>query len=1402
MLFSLVIQLLPPGSVNDVATAATANFTFPGESSSMDDPHIVTDQRVTLKGTFSNVDPSTISYSVYQIVDPSKADDKQPNQRVGLTSNIYIDGTGITIYNIQLFSGLNKIVFQGTKNGGTVSNAFFVEYRDSPMLYNLVASLDGGSFPIVENGTTVVESSGSRGKSTANISITGNAPNASSVTIVVNGSSKTYTVNSSNGSTFAASPVVLKQGQNSVTFKVNNGTQVITSTRNIAFYNGNVTFYDVNLNEYGSDAALVQSVDLSTAPEVSVKNGSAFTITGTVMVPNSYHANDTTTGVKTPHPPLATPVENSVLDSLKASIMNVTDNVNTPTVAITQKISGTPAKDASYFTYTYTISNLQINNAGATYNMAYDKKYALTLSATNEVNQYLGTTPTTETSSGLFFTLRDGAKPFVSQINYLSGFKGGTSYQTISGIALEGASIYGLPLAVEVLVGNPNSNSYASTVQVTGIKDLYGNNKDKNDIAAGGYYSQLDYGSVGGDATNDKMVTIDGVDYQRVILVFNKLPFEGTQTITIQINDQTTTAKTAKFTMLYGPFVKYKTVYDLMQINDDTTVLDDVRMPRLMKDTFGYFAGQLMNVNDTNEIRYVSKYTGDKEDQGPRTIYFYINNVPITVVPTNANGTVSGPVPDEHSTYFKIPDESLDEAYDALISGANTIKYIFQGTKSYYSKSITINLNPTNLPVIPANDSGVFPFTYSAGSTGFIVPILNDPNFPKSNSIYTTNESQMNVYGTFDFIDLGDSYDKVAQAMSYYEGMDDDDYHLDDYILKVTGTTLTADVQWDLGMPFQVVNGNTFIKNYPEAGTINSNLVVRYDISTQSFSFVLKKQDLSPDGSSSVYVFTVYNSGTGGAKATYRLEVDPTALPYKILKPYLPAQSIINQNFVEVVIDSAGADTVVINKVTADQTGFDYNNDGDITDDEDYPNAYRATVSGLKTGENKIAYTITNANDTVSGTLTVTYQPTNIPGAQYMEDMKNAHKVFDGTLSLTFPKGTSLIRKDYNLPVNLKNQVYTGHKLLFGIANPSDGVVDRREYDNVPADFDLILQNYGTRFRVSFPSRFGKSSPVYWIDGGMADNLSTATYDPIKTGVDPYQYPGNTSGPNGTSIPTYDERPADRELVASKRGSLTLSFDPNIVDSVGTLVTVYHYDVDNKYWVNLGGTVDNSKNTITVPFDDFGYYVVGKMSYSFSDVSNHSYARNFMEAIYSKGIMNASTIDDFGSDMYTTRGEFARMVIKALNIPLNYDLDNPSFDDVAPIINADALWDFGYIETAAKNGIIRGTQPKIFEPNNSLTRGEAAVILARALSMKLDTDATKIDKALQKAFKDYANISYYSRSAVVAIAKKGYIKGSPVDSNDLTKGYVFEAQSYLLRSDAAIIVGKVMADLKKLPKLN
>ena len=101
--------------------------------------------------------------------------------------------------------------------------------------------------------------------------------------------------------------------------------------------------------------------------------------------------------------------------------------------------------------------------------------YNINLTGRNEENVHLNLTPTEQGTNALYFSLRDMTKPFVSQINYLPGYKP-DNYQGIEGVPLDGKNVYGLPVGIEVLVGNPALNA-ADVVTLTGISDLYGHSK-------------------------------------------------------------------------------------------------------------------------------------------------------------------------------------------------------------------------------------------------------------------------------------------------------------------------------------------------------------------------------------------------------------------------------------------------------------------------------------------------------------------------------------------------------------------------------------------------------------------------------------------------------------------------------------------------------------------------------------------------------------------------------------------------------------------------------------------------------------------------------------------------------------------------------------------------------------
>lgn len=1295
---ALILTLLPVGFGNTAQAATGTFFIFPNEQYDVSSPKLVNSDRLTVNGTLNGVNGNSITYSVYQLNKKSDGTVSVVNKNEGQEGNVTVTGSNISIYNIQLYPGLNRITFKGQQGTSQVEDSIYVDYRNGPTLYDLKANLADGSTAVElkEDETAILmarEGTPSYGQASTDISISGVAPSASKVTVEVNGRSWTYDVSSFNDYKFFASPINVKSGKNIVKIKVSNATQTIETTRELTFYNGKVTFYDVQA-VHGTAV----SSDLSAFPDFSVSDENV-SVKGKIIVP----------------------IQNGVIpDAAQLQSFLGYEFTNGATGSGTTRVT-IDRQDSNYM-------EVSFNNISP---------------ATIEFGKLINLRLTVASESVLVgMTLRNSGTAYIHELNYLSGYSegmSGTQITNLTGTPLDGANLYSLPIAVEILVANGGSIDTINAVD-----------KNGNSLAT----SALGTGSV------IRNINGNQVELKRIIVRLDKLPSTGQQKVDFRIPGASPAdigSKSATVTMLYGPYVEFTSLYDGQQIQVDTNQIGAMDTVLRAMDNFN---GQLLNIPNTDEIDYSS------------TVMMYVNNTRILLTPTS-NST---------KTKFTIATGEIEKAYKAMFPGENTIKFVFKSDKSSYEKVMKVSLVPLNVPVIPApNTLGVFPY----GSATTELPKAADPNFEANGSVYLTKEKTMNVFGTFDFLDLGTTASAVQGNLSTVADKSK-------YILKIT--TPGADGKdvnytWNLGNTLLAEDGTAI------SGTVNNSpLKVYYNYDRQDFSFVLGNQEVPGDGSPKVYNITVYNNGEAGPSATYRLEVTYVTTPFNIIRP-LAEKRIVNQNFVEVIIASDNASSVMVGKTEAEKFSYDMDYDGIA----DYPNAYRALVKDLKANKDtKIEVTVMVGEDELTDTITVRYVPTNIPGAQYMDVMKSSHKVFDGALSLSFEKGTSLIRRDFNVPEQFKGQVYSNHDIRFAIANSDDGVVDRRDFESKPANYDNELAMGKQLFIGNFQQRFIKTSPVFWIDAGRADDISTTdVYDPITSGADPYQIPGS-------EISSYYNREPLNELVPSKRGTLTLSYNESVTSDSGRLVTVFRFDPELKKWENIGGVVDAKKHTIEVPFDRFGYYVVAKLGYSYNDIVQHPYGRDFIETIFAKGVMNAADpSSQFGTDSYVTRAEFVRMLVKAKNLPLNYSgakhfSDIPSTMDS---VNPDALWDFRYIETAARSGITRGTQPQIFDANSMIKRQDAAVMIASALNLKLETDREKVKKDLQKYFKDYASIDYYAQPSVLAIAKKGFIAGSPVDSNDLSRGYMFNPTARTLRGDAAIIIARVMADQKLLPKM-
>lgn len=144
---------------------------------------------------------------------------------------------------------------------------------------------------------------------------------------------------------------------------------------------------------------------------------------------------------------------------------------------------------------------------------------------------------------------------------------------------------------------------------------------------------------------------------------------------------------------------------------------------------------------------------------------------------------------------------------------------------------------------------------------------------------------------------------------------------------------------------------------------------------------------------------------------------------------------------------------------------------------------------------------------------------------------------------------------------------------------------------------------------------------------------------------------------------------------------------------------------------------------------------------TFLDVASHA-NRNAVEELAARGIVSGYSAARFGPNDTMTRAQFAAMVVRALGLPLQ---TTNVFADVAP----DA-WYASFVGSAYTYGITGGRTATAFDPNGTITRQEAAVMVARAAElcgMDTEMESYEIRNTLAQ-FGDYVTISGWARASM------------------------------------------------------
>lgn len=163
---------------------------------------------------------------------------------------------------------------------------------------------------------------------------------------------------------------------------------------------------------------------------------------------------------------------------------------------------------------------------------------------------------------------------------------------------------------------------------------------------------------------------------------------------------------------------------------------------------------------------------------------------------------------------------------------------------------------------------------------------------------------------------------------------------------------------------------------------------------------------------------------------------------------------------------------------------------------------------------------------------------------------------------------------------------------------------------------------------------------------------------------------------------------------------------------------------------------------------------------TFDDISGHD-NQPAIEALAARGIIDGKSDGNFDPEGNMTRAEFAAIVVRALGL-------TPAANDAFADVRAEA-WYAPYVGTASTYSLINGVGEGRFLPDGTITRQEAAVMVARAAELcGLDTemDAAAVRNTLAQ-FPDYMSSAEWARAQLAFCCQADILSQSELNLRPL-----------------------------------
>ncbi|NOU99805.1 S-layer homology domain-containing protein [Paenibacillus planticolens] len=180
---------------------------------------------------------------------------------------------------------------------------------------------------------------------------------------------------------------------------------------------------------------------------------------------------------------------------------------------------------------------------------------------------------------------------------------------------------------------------------------------------------------------------------------------------------------------------------------------------------------------------------------------------------------------------------------------------------------------------------------------------------------------------------------------------------------------------------------------------------------------------------------------------------------------------------------------------------------------------------------------------------------------------------------------------------------------------------------------------------------------------------------------------------------------------------------------------------------------------------------------TFGDLTSH-WAKDDVETLASKLILNGIEEDKFAPNNRITRAEFAAMLVRSLGLD---EVKATGFKDVAA-----ADWFSGSVGASQKAGLINGYEDGTFKPDALISREQMATMVIRAL--KVAEKEVAVDASSLNKFADRNSVSSWSKDAVAQAITTGIVQGVTDTS--------FAPQDNATRAQGAAMLKRMLEYLK------